>query len=236
MTRSQASSVLIDYTPVDRNGGVVTLRNLSSKAVDAFRIGYFQSDGSPGESSFGSCKCDGISSLIAPGATHRMSVGIPRSGRTIDGVFVESPKPQYMVLQSVPFADGSYEGDEQVAADMAAEVFGAQVQLARIESLVDPILAEEDLDDVAKIARIRAAIPQLSAAPSPETIAQFHAQYASFPEEMLRHAESAIGSAMKAEKRSMDSLFEVNEPIFKQHRSSLTLAKFWAMMIRRGPG
>lgn len=236
VTRSEVSSVLIDYTPVDRREGMITLRNLSGKAVDAFRIGRFQEEGSREESGIGSYKSNGFSSVIAPGASHQMHIGIPRSGRMVNGVFVEAPKPQYMVLQSVLFADGSYEGDEQMAAKMAAKVFGAQAQLVRIERVVEPILAEKGPDDLAKIERIHAAIQQLSTQAGPETIAQFHTQYANFPAAMLLNAESNIGSAMKEENESMDGQFEENEPFYKRHpHASFTLAQWWAMIIRRNP-
>ena len=237
LTHSDAPSVLIDYTPVDREGGMITLRNLSGKAVDAFRIGRFQEEGSQEESSIGSYKSDGFSSVIAPGASHRMHIGIPHSGKMVNGMFVEAPKPQYMVLQSVLFADGSYEGDEQTAAKMAAKVFGAQVQLVRIERVVGPILAEKGPDDVAKIGRIRTAIQHLSTQDGPETVAQFRSQYANFPAAMLTHAESNIASAMKEEDESVDSAFQENASSFFQqhHRSSFTLAQWWAMIIRRNP-
>ncbi len=173
--------------------------------------------------------------MIAPSSSHQTRIGIPHSGKTINGTFFEDPPPQYMVLESVLFADGTYEGDAQSAAEMAARVFGAQVQLARIERLAEPILANDGLDDEAKIAHIRAAIQQLSDRPDSEQIAQFHAQFAKVPADLLTHAEHIVGLAMKDETGSMDHLFEENEPMFLQHRSHFTLGQWWAAMILRNP-
>lgn len=228
LTRSDVPSVQIDYTPVDRMEGMMTLRNLSNKAIDAYKIGVFQEAGSNEESSEEVCKANGLSEVIAPGATDQERRPIPHPGKMVNGTFIENPKPQYLVLESVLFADGSYEGDEQAAAKMAARVFGAQTQLVRIERLVQPIIAEDGLDDLAKIGRIRAAIQQLSTQADPDIIAQFHAQFANFPEDMLRNAEKNVGLAMKGQSESMDGLFESNEPVFRQHQSRLNLAQWWA--------
>jgi anti-sigma28 factor (negative regulator of flagellin synthesis) len=235
LTRTDVPSVQIDYAPVDRTDGMVILRNLSNKAVDAFRIGNFQEAGSGEESSLEEYKSNGLSAVIAPGSSHQTRIGIEHSGKTVNGTFIEDPQPQYMVLQSVLFAGGSYEGDAQSAAEMAARVFGAQVQLVRIERLAESILADDGLDDEAKIERIRAAIQQLSTQADAEKIAQFHAQFANFPEDLLTHAERIVGLAMKDENESMGHLFQENEPMFLQHRSRLTLAQWWAAIILRNP-
>ncbi len=229
-TRSDAPSVQIEYAPVDRTFGMVTLHNLSNKAVDAFRIGSFQvEDSEEGGSALEQVR-RGSSALIAPGASYQVHIGIPQSGKTVNGIFVENPKPQYMVLQAVLFADGSYEGDAQFAANMAAREVGAHVQLIRIDRLVQPILAEEGLDDEAKIDRARSAIRQLSTQADPETIAQFHAQFPGFSDDVLAKAESNLSIAMKDEIGSTDSLIQENEPIFLRHQSRLTLAQWWTSL------
>jgi hypothetical protein len=227
LTHSDAPSVQIEFTPVDREHGTLTLTNLSNKAVDAFRIENFQAAGAEEESSLGSYKSNGWPSVIAPGASHQIPIGVPHSGKSVNGRFVEDPTPQYTVLQSVLFADGSYEGDSQTTAEMAARVFGAQVQHSRIERLVEPILADDDLDDAAKIERIRTANQQLSTNPDSEAVAQFHAQYPAFSEEELTEAEPNIGQAMKSEIETMDHLIQQNEPILQQNRARLTLAQWW---------
>jgi len=235
ITRSDAPSVQLEYVPVDRNNAMLTLRNSSNKAVDGFRIGNFQEAGSREESNLEPYKSHGWSAVIAPGASYQMPIGIPHSGKTVSGTFIEDPKPQYMVLQSVLFADGPYEGDAHFAAGMAARVFGAEVQFARIERLAEPILAEDGLDDEAKLERVRAAIQQLSTQIDPETIAQFHTQFANFPEDMLTQAEGNVGLAMKDESESMDQLIQANEPMFRQHRSRPTLAEWWTATILHNP-
>lgn len=233
--RSDAPSVQFDYVQVDRHSSMLTLRNLSNKAVDAFRIGRFQEVGSSEQSSLESYKSNGWTEVIAPGASHQMSIGIEHSGKTVNGTFIEDPQPQYMVLQSVVFADGSYEGEAQSAAELAARVFGAQVQLARIQRLAEPILADGSISDETKIEQIRTAIQQLTTHADPETIAQFHGQFANLPENILTRAERIVGLTMKVQNDSMGTWIQEQEPIFLQHQSRLTLAQWWAVIILHHP-
>jgi hypothetical protein len=224
LTRSDAPSVQMEYAPFDRTFGTVTLHNLSSKAVNAFRVGSSDETGSGDgmEEDKG-----GLPMLIAPESSYQIRMGVPHSGRPVKGTFVEDPQPQYVILQSVLFADGSYEGEAQFAAEMAAREFGAKVQRLRINRVAEPILADGSLNDESKIDRIRAAIQQLSTSPDAETVAQFHAQYPAFPEDALTKAESYLGRAMKSENESMDHLIQENEPMFQQNRQRLTLARWW---------
>ena len=227
LTRSDAPSIQIEYAPVDRTIGNLSLHNQSNKAVDAFRIGTSDETRS---GSVTQVLKGGLSAVIAPNSSYVLSLGVPHSGKTVDGTFIEDPQPQYVTLQAVLFADGSYEGDERDAAEMAAAEFGARVQHLRIEHLADPILADDGLDDESKIEHIRTAIQQLSANPDSETVAQFHAQYPAISEGALTSAESKLRPAMKNELESMDHLIQENEPILQQNRSHITFAKWWTAM------
>jgi hypothetical protein len=228
IARSNVPSVQIEYAPVDRTVGNLNMRNLSNKAVDAFRIGT--SDEETGSGGVMQVLKGGLSAVIAPESSYVQQLGVPNSGKTVDGTFVVDPQPQYVTLQAVLFADGSYEGDDRYAAEMAAAEFGIRLQHLRIERLADPILADDGLDDESKLEQIRAAIQQLSANPDSETVAQYYAQYPAFSEDALRKAESNIGMAMKSEIESMDYLIQENEQILQQDRSHFTLAKRWKAM------
>ena len=153
----------------------MTLHNLSSKAVNAVEVSSSDEPGTGEREAKG-----GFSGLIASGSSYQMRMGVPNSGKTVNAMFVEDPKPAYVILQTVLFDDGSYEEDAGSAAEMAAEEFGADLQRLRINRLAEPILRPDGLDK-SKIERIRAAIRQLPSVPDPETIAQFHDQYPAFP-------------------------------------------------------
>ena len=126
------------------------------------------------------------------------------------------------------FADGSYEGDAWLAAKMAANEFGAQVEQLRIDRLADPILAQDRIDDAVRVNRIRARMQKLSTHANPETIAQFHAQFRIFPEEVLTKTDDDLSVAMKQKIESVDQLIETHERIAQQNQKLLPLARWWA--------
>jgi hypothetical protein len=229
LTRSDAPSVQIEYAPFDRTSGTLTLHNLSGNAVDAFRVGSSRETGSRDMAETTIASTVGLCTLIAPGATYEEHISIPQPGKTVDGVFVENLQPGYLTLQAVLFADGSYEGDEQFAAEMAAHGFGAKVQHQRVEQLAKPILAEDGPDEASKIERIRNAIQQLSTQADPETIAQFHAQFPAFQPAVLTNVDSELSNGMKNAIELIDEMIKINERLSKQNQKQLTLARWRAV-------
>jgi hypothetical protein len=209
-TYSNAPSVEIGYAPVDRNGGVVVLHNLSSKAVTGFLARSFDKTG-PRQGAEGRS--------IAPGSWYRIHMGIGTSGGRPETA---------IVLQAALFNDGSYEGDAHLSAQIAAGEFGKQAQLARIKQEAEPIVAEEGVDDASKIERIRSAVQQLPDHPDKGTVAQFHAQFPTIPKDALTAAEIFLGNAMKGEMQVMDFNLQANETNFLKSRSKMTLARWWA--------
>jgi hypothetical protein len=168
----------------------------------------------------------GLSALIAPGSSFQVQMGRPQSGKTVNGKFIEDPTPS-IVLEAVLFADGSYEGNARFAAEMAARQFGSTLQHRRIESLAEPILAEDNLNDGAKIERIRAAIKQLSVDLDPTTISEFRSQYSVLPNDALAGAEGDISSAMKSEKYLADHMIQQNNTELLSDQPRIALLEWW---------
>jgi hypothetical protein len=139
-------------------------------------------------------------------------MGIQHSGKTVNGRFVEDATP-YIVLEAVLFADGSYEGDAQFAARMAAREFGSILERRRIQRLAEPILAEDDLNDEAKIERIRAAIKELSVDTGPTTISEFRSQFSALPNDALAGAESDISRGMRSEEDSAEQMIQQEKTV-----------------------
>jgi hypothetical protein len=152
IARSDAPSLQMEIVGQDRTFCTVAIRNLSIRAVVALSIGTSENRGHSS-----SQKAAGLGKeLIAPGATYQFRQGLSSSGTMINGTFVANPVPAPLTLQAVLFQDGSYEGDVEIAAEMAAHPIGASVQAQRIERLVDAILADKESDDDSKIKRVRA--------------------------------------------------------------------------------
>jgi hypothetical protein len=153
-------------------------------------------------------------------------MGIQHSGKTVNGKFVEDATP-YIVLEAVLFADGSYEGDAQFAARMAAREFGSILERRRIQRLAEPILAEDDLNDEAKIEHIRAAIKQLSVDTGPTTISEFHSQFSALPNDALAGAESDISRGMRGEEDSADQMIQQEKTVLPSDLPHAGLLRWW---------
>ncbi len=228
VTRSSLPSIQIGYEPVDLNQGRLSLHNLSGKAVSAVQI-----EESDGKKPVGSVAINegGLKDLLAPGASFEGPMGMDRSGRMVDGKFVESPPPQYLTLTAALFADDTYEGDARAAAELAAARFGAQTELAHIKQVAEPVLAQGGLDDFARMEQIRAAIQQLSGQADPRTVARFQARFSAFPADDLTKAEEQISVAMKAEKEAITESIQQNEQALKDKRLQLNLQGWWAATV-----
>jgi hypothetical protein len=147
----------------------------------------------------------------------------------VNGSFVEDPPPADLVLQAALFEDGSYEGDIEIAARMAAFQNGAKVQRQRIESLVEPILADAQSDDGAKMGRIGTAVAQLSVAPDPQMMATLRKQFPAFPDRGMEQVKSEFAAGMKSEKENAVYLLQQYKETNRAGRRHIPLAEWWAL-------
>jgi len=231
LTRSNAPSLDIEYEPEDRTSGTVTVRNRSSKAVVALQLGA--SEAEDGRSQvFETMETVGASDLIAPGATYQYANFPSHSWKMVNGSYVEH-LPTYLTINAVVFADGSYEGELQTAAEMAAQQSGSAAQRQRILSLIAPILADTQLDDMARAEKIHVAVKQLSEDPDAQMIAGFRAQYPNLPDSGYSDAKSGMSGGLKNEKERFESDIEQFATGFggsaSQKTHPLTLERWLAM-------
>ena len=221
--RSNAPSVQIDdYTPVDRVSGLLTVHNLSGKAVVAYRVGT-NSDGGSGFS-------EETMARIASGETGKLNFS-DSSQAVANGTCLESPKSAMIVLQAALFDDGSYEGNMRIAADLVAHRLGHDLQRQRIQSLAEPILANSDLDVGAMIERIRAAIKQLTVEPDTEALARLRTQFPGLAESACAGLALEVSNQMKVEKESTDQELQRYETDTSTRKSPVSFARWWALAM-----
>ena len=110
----------------------LTVRNLSSKVITALDV-YLPDEG--GRSST-SAQGTPARPLMTPGATYEIPISISSGGRRTPQGYVPDPPPQKLVIATVVFDDGTYEGETETAADITARQKGRQIQLARVLSIM----------------------------------------------------------------------------------------------------
>ena len=205
-TQSKAPSLQFEYAPVDRHFGTLIIHNSSKKAVTAFSLDNGAGAGEGRETR-------GLGELVGPGETAKIDIQAPTWGWNRQGNYIYSSEPPPLILEAALFADGSYEGDEKKAQPLLARGIGASVQWQRIETYVEPLIAEagsnsagSNSNDEAKIKRIRAFVSQLADEPDPKMVADFLAQFPDLSDHQRPWAKSLIASGMHNEKIRVDTM------------------------------
>ena len=163
-TVTDVPSIKVEIAGEDREFYDVALHNTSLRGVTAVIVSMPE-----GQSAVNRQDGDGSSVVIAPGAVYHLRFNVPHSGRMTPGGFLPDAPPALMVVKAALFEDGSSEGDLSWAADMQAGLLAQQIQKARIQQIVDRILASTDADNTAKLARLKTEVTQLSEKPDEET-------------------------------------------------------------------
>lgn len=223
LTMSKASSIQVEIIGEDRTFYKLALRNLSTKAVTAVHVDMPEKDGGQGQTEDSESK-----DLIAPGATYQLQFSISRSGTTSNGSVVETPRPPSLVLETVLFKDGSYEGDTRVAAEITARRMGAGFQRQRVNRLIEAILADAQSDDDAKVARIHSEIAQLTEDPDPQLVESVRSKFPGLSEQALESVRFSLKVGLNREKQSVAFGLQEFERSTANSRN-FTLAKWWSI-------
>ena len=138
-------SIRPEILGVDRQGYRIALHNLASQAVTAFRVDVSSDHNSTSiESSF-------HAPLIARGATHEFHLFCDPTSSAFTGAAAPDQPTCAFFLEAALFADDSYEGDPEAAAQLLAPRIVREVQTKRVHELIDNILADSSLDDSSKL-------------------------------------------------------------------------------------
>jgi hypothetical protein len=137
------------------------LRNLTQKNITALEI-YEAEDGRRGGHSI-EMRAGTGRPLIAAGGVRETEVGGGgSSGRmTPQGFVPDPPRAPTFVVGTVVFADGTYEGEAEVAARMEARQAGRLVQLARVVLLLKALEEAPEFDQTAAITDLKSQISTL---------------------------------------------------------------------------
>lgn len=227
--RSDAPSLQIDYTQRYRSLGTVTIHNFSNKAVAGLQLSI--SDAQNGKEMPAERIGPNIRSkpLIAPGGTYRTPFSAPVRGKLVHGAYLAHPPYRVLILSSVLFEDGSYEGDKQTAEGMAAWRIGFRVQMQRVLSLAKPILADGRTDDAAKIRAIRAALSQLSEEPDAQMIFSLRPKFGPLAPAAGAYIRRQLSAGMQDPKQIVEqSIRQYQNKILDRH-IHLSFARWWAL-------
>lgn len=160
----------------------LTLQNVGSRSIIALTIAIQQSHTETIEG--------GLKPLMLPGATFTTSVSPSGSLQP------ETSRPT-LVIVTVLFDDGSYEGDVVAAAEMAARSKGRQIQSSRCLQLLQAIPDQPAQETVRAIQEVKAAVEKLRIDVDATLVEELQSQFSLLPK--------ANGKEWLAEK-TMDGL------------------------------
>ena len=160
----------------------LTLQNLSARTIVALTIGI---EHSHTESMEG-----GLKPLMLPGAVFKSTIGLSSS-------IPPEPSPATLVIVTVLFDDGSYEGDVVAAAEMAARSKGRQLQFSRCLQLLQGIPDQPAQETIRAIQEVKAGIEKLRIDVDAPLVEELQSQFPLLPK--------ANGKEWLAEK-TMDGL------------------------------
>lgn len=221
---SKAPSLQMDYAPADREFSLVTIQNFSSKPVTGVQITTPSDDGSESTS-----QRVELYTGIGPGKAYEMRLFVPGARRKKDGSWIDASPTSTLVLEAAIFADGSYEGDPQIAAEMDARQIGYRAEAQRLNALVAPILADTKSSKDTRIARMLTVIAQLRVTPDAQMIAKLRALFPDLSQQDFVKASQAFSRGMSLEKSQAEFMVRQFQTHVLPRHPNLRLAQWWSV-------
>ncbi|MGI8836642.1 MAG: hypothetical protein ACR2H4_08400 [Pyrinomonadaceae bacterium] len=208
----------------------LVLRNLSSKYVSAIKMMVMQNNqrhlsalpaGEEGKP------------LIGPGETWKApDYGLTKIEPTSGGYVLSSAKGQTVVVATVVFQDGSYEGDAQFAVQVRGYVAGRKQQLARVIALFKGASETNDSDGVTILSKLRAQLASLEIVADPVDIEKVLTDIPDYSPNRNLDARKTIEVTLTSIRRNVISDIDLFMEEHRRNLESVALRK-WLSATRQ---
>lgn len=176
----------------------LSLRNLTGKNISALEL--YEAEGGRRSGRQMEIWAGSNRPLIAAGAVHETHVnGGGVEGRTTPQGFVPDPPRRLMiVIGTVIFDDGTYEGEAEVAARMEARRAGRQLQLGRVVSLLKASAETTHEDAVSAIEGLKSEISALRIDVDRSVVNELLARYPSLAANQRRELMARVMDGLRS--------------------------------------
>jgi hypothetical protein len=208
---SKAPSIEIRVVDENREMYTLALHNRSSKDVLAFA--YVRDEGGHTRAIDTSQSFDPNRPLIPAGMTYTR----------------EAPPGSPTVLAAALFADGSHEGDSEIAAPLYAMQLGREAQVRRADPLIRRIIADRALDEAGKIAQIRSALSGLSTVPEGPALGLMRKSFPDLPYATLKRD---LAQGLEQGQRGLWSSlyeFEHQNAVYPRPKTHPPIERWWPL-------
>jgi hypothetical protein len=222
---NKTQALNVEATTEERPAYTVTVRNVSTKTIAAIQWYGTENDRKGG----GSGEQGGP--LIRAGKLFQIHQRFSTAEeKRSDESGPELPRRRQIVIASVLFEDGSFEGDVEVAAGMAASWTGQAVQLSRIIPLLQTSSAAPDQDEATVLTKLKTDVGALSEEVDPALVAKLLTHFPKLPEELQRSVTSRFKAGLGFAKHNLLSDIQRFE-YQRAHAAETKDARTWLEQI-----
>jgi hypothetical protein len=174
----------------------VTLQNLSAKNVAALGVELHVN----GRRRISSLRQGNWGErLIEAGATYTLVVaGADNAQLTHAGYQPESPPNQEILIKTIVFSDGSYEGDAEIAASFRAFQAGRKSQIARLVEVLQTITASTEAIDGAAAEKLKAQVASLNDEAETAVLKNLRREFPGFNQDQNERVKASVEVSQSA--------------------------------------
>jgi hypothetical protein len=176
----------------------VTLQNLSGKNVAALGVEVHVN----GHRRISSMRQgDDGKAVIEAGATYKLYMAAANNAQMRGaGYTPETPPNQEIVITTVVFDDGSYEGDAETAASFRAFQVGRKIQVARLVALLQQASDSTDRNGATALESLRTQVASLDNEADAAAVNELRREFPAFNQPGKRDIKSAVEIALNGVK------------------------------------
>jgi hypothetical protein len=221
---NKTQALNVEATTEERPAYTVTVRNVSTKNISAIEWYGTENDrkgGGGGEQS---------ASLIPAGRPFQINQHFSNSPEK-DESKPEQPRRRQIVIAAVLFEDGSFEGEPDEAAEMAASWTGDALQLSRIIPLLQTAATSTDQDQAGMLTKLKTEVEALSDDVDPEAVAKVLTHFPKLSEETQRIVTIRLKAGLGSARRNL--LSEIQRVEYQRAHAADTDVRTWLGQIIR---
>lgn len=164
---------------------------------------------------------------ISPGGEHEVSFGSGALSCAPPDSVAADEVPCPIVLEAALFADGTYGGDPEAAANLEAGPLAAKMRRQQLRDLIRNTVYDSALSHDAKIEQLRSEIAKLPKEPDQATMDQLQSRYPNLSDAAWNRIKASMrGSSVVENKMALDRLKEYEESSSKQSGNAKSLAQW----------
>lgn len=216
---SKVPSLQISVVSEDRQFFHLVIRNMSAQAVTSLVVKRSTPDGASSATT--------EYPVIAPGGAHEVSFGGGALSCPPPDSAAAEDVPCPIVLEAALFADGTYGGDPEAAANLEAGPLAAKMRRQQLRDLIRNTVYDSALSDDAKIAQLRSEIAKLPEELDQASMDQIQSRYPNLSDAARNRIRVSMrGSCAMENQMALDRLKQFEDSSSKQSGNAKSLAQW----------